>query len=186
MCDLIISVGSKNPVKLSAALNGTRRAYPGKEVAAVGFDVASGVSDQPMTSTETKTGAGNRAKAAYEAYKSANSGKLPSFSVGLEGGVMLSPDGDLECFAWMAVFDGSKTGYSRTAAFLLPPRVRDLVVNEGMELGHADDIVFGQSNSKQQSGAVGLLTNGAIDRSMYYEHAVVLAYVSFLHPDLYV
>lgn len=35
----------------------------------------------------------------------------------------------------------------------------------GMELGEADDHVFERSNSKQEDGAVGLLTKGLIDRT---------------------
>jgi inosine/xanthosine triphosphatase len=183
---LKIAVGSKNPIKLSASLNGTRRAWVDKQIEGVGFDVPSGVSDQPMGNEETKLGAGNRARAAYDAYKDSQpDGAKPDYAVGLEGGVMLSPAGELECFAWIAVYDGEKTGYARTGSFVLPPRIRDLVVKEGMELGHADDLVFGATNSKQSAGAVGFLTRGVVDRAQYYEHAVVLAYIPFQWPDLY-
>ena len=54
-----------------------------------------------------------------------------------------------------------------------------------MELGEADDIVFGQSNSKQKSGAVGLLTGDIIDRKSLYEEAVVLALIPFKNEELY-
>jgi len=60
-----------------------------------------------------------------------------------------------------------------------------LIINEGMELGTADDIIFKRSNSKQQNGSVGLLTKGAIDRTAYYEHAVTLAFVPFITNELY-
>jgi hypothetical protein len=36
--------------------------------------------------------------------------------------------------------------------------VRRLVRDEGLELGHADDLVFGRTNSKTTNGACGLLT----------------------------
>jgi non-canonical (house-cleaning) NTP pyrophosphatase len=52
-------------------------------------------------------------------------------------------------------------------------------------LGHADDRVFGRENSEQTNGAVGLLTKDLIDRTAYYEHAVVLALVPFVNPGLY-
>lgn len=55
----------------------------------------------------------------------------------------------------------------------------------GMELGHADDLLFKRTNSKQGAGSVGLFTHGAIDRTSYYSHAVVLAFAPFLWPDLY-
>jgi non-canonical (house-cleaning) NTP pyrophosphatase len=40
-----------------------------------------------------------------------------------------------------------------------------VLVESGKELGDADDIVFGKSNSKQQNGAVGILTHDIITRT---------------------
>jgi non-canonical (house-cleaning) NTP pyrophosphatase len=54
-----------------------------------------------------------------------------------------------------------------------------------MELGHADDIVFGRNNSKQQTGAVGILTREVITRAEYYSHGGVLALIPSLNPGLY-
>ena len=45
----------------------------------------------------------------------------------------------MECFAWIAVFDGEQIGVARTASFTLPNLIRDLIMEEGMELGDADD-----------------------------------------------
>jgi len=45
--------------------------------------------------------------------------------------------------------------------------------------------VFGKENSKQTYGAVGLLTGDVIDRTRFYEDAVVLALIPFRNPDLY-
>jgi non-canonical (house-cleaning) NTP pyrophosphatase len=60
-----------------------------------------------------------------------------------------------------------------------------ILVREGMELGDADDIVFAKSNSKQQNGAVGLLTNDVITRKSLYLPAVQMAFIPFLNPELY-
>ena len=57
-------------------------------------------------------------------------------------------------------------------------QVRELV-EQGLELGDADDLVFGESNSKQQNGAVGLLTDNVETRTSLYEQAVVLALIPF-------
>jgi len=54
-----------------------------------------------------------------------------------------------------------------------------------MELGDADDLVFRKENSKQQNGAVGLLTNDAITRQSLYQPAVQMAFIPFLNPELY-
>jgi len=59
------------------------------------------------------------------------------------------------------------------------------LIRQGKELGEADDIVFGRSNSKQENGAVGLLTDNAIDRAQLYEHAMILALIPFKNEALY-
>ena len=58
-------------------------------------------------------------------------------------------------------------------------------MRQGLELGQADDIVFGRSNSKQANGAVGILTDDVIDRAQLYEPAVIFALIPFKNPDLY-
>jgi non-canonical (house-cleaning) NTP pyrophosphatase len=59
------------------------------------------------------------------------------------------------------------------------------LIQDGMELGHADDLVFQAQNSKQQGGSVGLLTHGLITREVYYQQAMVLALIPFLNESLY-
>ncbi len=171
-----IVVASKNPVKLDAVKEGLS-ALIGGELEIVGVSVESGVSDQPMTDVETLTGARNRVYRAGLEYPGA------AYYVGLEGGVEETTSG-LMAFAWMVISDGVKTGQARTASFFLPSKVAELV-HGGMELGHADDVVFAQSNSKQQNGAVGLLTNDVITRKSLYRPAVQMAFIPFLNPELY-
>jgi non-canonical (house-cleaning) NTP pyrophosphatase len=125
----------------------------------------------------------NRAIAAWDAYK-IKYGTNPSFSVGLEGGILIIGEDDMDCCAWMVIYDGCKFGSARTATFSLPPAIVALVKG-GMELGEADDTVFKTTNSKQKEGTVGHLTNGVISRAMYYEPAVILAFIRFNWPDLY-
>lgn len=130
-----------------------------------------------MDDAETLRGAENRARRARYAQSEAD------LWIGLEGGIE-DHDGALVAFAWVAVWDGERMGRSRTASLELPPRVAELV-RGGKELGEADDIVFGRSNSKQTTGAAGLLTDGAIDRAALYSPAVLLALIPFKRPDLY-
>lgn len=173
-------VASTNPVKIQAALEGFRRMFPpnpfgANEFSARGVAVPSDVTDQPMTDAETLQGALNRAANARRADPDAD------YWVGIEGGV---EDGSaLQAFAWIVVTDGKQTGKSRTATFDLPEEVSALV-RQGIELGHADDQVFGRANSKRTNGSVGLLTGDVIDRTAYYVHAVILALIPFRNPDL--
>jgi len=60
------------------------------------------------------------------------------------------------------------------------------LVRKGTELGYANDEVFHSRESKSGLGAVGLLTGGLIDRSAYYEHAILLAMAPWFRPDVYV
>jgi non-canonical (house-cleaning) NTP pyrophosphatase len=76
-------------------------------------------------------------------------------------------------------------GLSKTSMFALPSSLSSLITEQGMELGQADDILFRRTNSKQASGTVGLLTNSMIDRTSYYNHAIQLAIIPWLHPNLY-
>lgn len=75
-------------------------------------------------------------------------------------------------------------GLARSAAYVLPERISNLIKG-GMEQGEADDIVFGQENSKHNSGGVGLLSNDLITRSQLYAMAVKLALIPFIKPELY-
>ena len=86
--------------------------------------------------------------------------------------------------AFMAVLQvgTGRWGVARTGSFSLPPAVAALV-RGGMELGAADDAVFGRVNSKQEDGAVGLLSKGIITRTTNYEHALVLALVPFVSEE---
>jgi non-canonical (house-cleaning) NTP pyrophosphatase len=60
------------------------------------------------------------------------------------------------------------------------------LVREGVELGEADDRVFGRKGSKEGDGIVGLLTGGVVDRANYYSQAIVLAMIPFLkHRELF-
>ncbi len=150
--------------------------FPLESYTLEGISVPSNVSDQPMTDEETLQGALNRAANIRAAHPTAD------YWVGIEGGCE-EKHGELWTFAWVVVLQGGVSGKARTGAFMLPQEVANLV-RSGVELGHADDQVFGRSNSKQTNGAVGLLTADLIDRQRYYEHAVVLALIPFKNDNL--
>jgi non-canonical (house-cleaning) NTP pyrophosphatase len=52
-------------------------------------------------------------------------------------------------------------------------------------VGETDDFIFQRANSKQENGALGLLTGDVIDRRRFYEHAIVVALIPFKNPRLY-
>ncbi|MHB0923934.1 MAG: inosine/xanthosine triphosphatase [Bellilinea sp.] len=174
---LKIIVASLNPVKIQCVRSGFVKMFPRTAFEIHGVDVPSGVSVQPFTDAETLLGAQNRAEAARGMAPQAD------YWFGVEGGI--ADDGlQMEAFAWVVALSGGRVGKARTGAFYLPPEVAALV-RQGIELGKADDMVFGRSNSKQKNGAIGLLTADAIDRAGYYEHAVIMALIPFKNPTLY-
>ena len=172
-----VIVASKNPVKLQCSRLAFEKAFPEETFELTGLSVPSGVSDQPMTDAETLQGAINRTKNARQEAPEAD------FWIGIEGGVDRI-DNRMDAFAWVYVESARAQGQARTATFELPPQIVALI-DEGMELGHADDKVFNRENSKHKSGAVGILTHGLIDRAQYYEPAVVLALIPLMNPELY-
>lgn len=173
-----IIVASKNPVKINAAKLGFQDMLQSTRIEVEGVSVPSGVSDQPMDSQETYQGAVNRAVAARKACPDAN------FWIGIEGGIEKTALGT-EVFAWVYLIDEEgNEGKAQTASFYLPPKVIELI-DQGMELGEADDVVFKDNNSKQKGGSVGILTNGLIGRTDYYRTAVALALIPIIKKELY-
>jgi inosine/xanthosine triphosphatase len=172
-----IALASANPVKVQATLNGFRRMFPDEKFQMKAVSTSSGVKSQPLSDAETLQGALNRARNAAQLAPGAD------YWVGIEGGVE-ETDGEMSSFSWVVVCSRKLVGKGRTGTFFLPPQVADLI-RQGRELGQADDIVFNRSNSKQDNGAVGLLTGNVIDRAQLYEQAVILALAPFKNTELY-
>ncbi len=174
--ELILAVGSENPVKINCVANAAKAFWP--EVRAVGIGTDSGVSAQPDSDHEMFVGALNRARQALAKTPGAQ------FGVGLEGGTLDAEDG-MWAYAWIVVVDrGGRVGKGQSGRFLLPAVIAQMV-RDGIELGEADDRFFGRSNSKQQDGAIGILSDGVVTRLDLYQPAVVFALLPFVHPEFY-
>jgi inosine/xanthosine triphosphatase len=173
----IITVTSTNPVKLLAAELGFKKMFPEDDFEVQSVIVSSGVHNQPVGDEETLLGATNRAQCARLRYPDSD------YWVGIEGGID-EKEGEMSAFAWVFVIGRQMAGKGKSGTFYLPPKVA-AIVRQGKELGEADDIVYGRSNSKQENGAIGLLTDDVIDRAALYETAVILALVPFKNPNLY-
>jgi len=172
-----VIVASKNPIKVDCTRRGFSKVFKNQDLEVLGLSFPSGVNDQPLTDEETLLGARNRSENARDDQPNAD------FWVGIEGGLEVRSE-ETHAFAWVYILSKTKIGHSRTSTFILPKAITNLI-NKGIELGEADDIVFKRKNSKQKSGAVGILTYGLIDRSNYYEPAVILALIPFINPELY-
>jgi len=178
-----VIIASKNPVKIKAVERAFAKMFPADKFEFSGVSVPSNVPDQPLSDQETFLGARNRADNAAQEIIDAD------FYVGIEGGVETIGE-EMAAFACVVIKSegktksGEKYGKSRTGTFFLPQKVSELI-KQGKELGEADDIVFQRNNSKQENGAIGLLTGNVIDRTSSYVEAVIRALIPFKNPELY-
>jgi inosine/xanthosine triphosphatase len=169
------ALGSTNPAKVAAVREALVKLAPRCEVAAL--DVPSGVGHQPFGDDETRSGALERARSALT-----KSGADIGF--GLEGGVQL--DGDrVWLLSWVAAVDpAGREGYASGLRMLLPPSLGK-GLREGVELGTLVDDLFGVKDAKSASGAIGLLTGGAVSRTDAFADLVAMSLAPWIHPDHY-
>lgn len=158
-----IIIGSKNPTKIAAVENSFRGH---REVEFISLDVSSGVSEQPFSDEETIEGAVNRAT---RAIVQGNGG----IGIGLEGGVHETSHGLLLC-NWGALATPDMAPIiAGGARFLLPEEVAARL-RAGEELGPVMDDYAKKKNVSKQEGAVGILTNGLVNRAAMFTHVMNL------------
>ena len=169
------AVGSTNPAKVAAVREALAKLAPGCEV--LPLDVPSSVGQQPFGDPATRAGALERARTALT-----KSGADIGF--GLEGGVEL--DGDrVWLLSWVAAVDpAGREGYASGLRMLLPPSLA-AGLRAGAELGTLVDELFGVKDSKSASGAIGLLTAGAVSRTDAFADLVAMSIAPWIHPDHY-
>ena len=170
-----VAVGSTNPVKVAAVRAVIQRLEPRTHVD--GIAVASLVPDQPLGDAQTIEGATNRAHAARAALDA-------DLGVGIEGGVVETPGGMRTC-AWAVV--ATRSGHVHVGGSLsmpLPDAVAALI-RGGEELGHAIDRLIGTTNINPGAGAVGILTDGLVNRQEAYETLLAYALAPVLGENLY-
>ena len=169
------AVGSTNPAKIAAVREALGRLAPRCLVLAQ--DVPSGAGAQPFGDAATRAGALERARRALTA-----SGADVGF--GLEGGVELA-DEQVWLLSWVAAVDpAGREGYASGLRMLLPPSLGS-GLRAGTELGTLVDALFGVTDSKSASGAIGLLTAGAVSRTDAFADLVAMSLAPWIHPDHY-
>lgn len=173
-----VIIASRNPVKINAVKIGFTSMFSNETFDFEEISVPSGVQDQPLDNSTTLGGALNRANNAMAKSKNAD------YWVGIEGGIEQTGEKEMQAFAWIVVRSKYTIGKGKTGTFFLPDEIIRLI-NEGKELGEADDKVFGLSNSKQNNGAVGILTDNIINRTDLYSQGVILALIPFKQTKYY-
>ena len=167
-----VLIASKNPTKINAVSSAFKHSFSNASFVFIGEAAPSKVSDQPMSEKETKTGCKNRLLFIEKNFKA-------DYYVSIEGGVDYD-NNRLFAFAWVYIKSKKVVSKSKTSVFQLPQKIK-LLLEQGVELGDADDLVFNRKNSKKKDGAVGILTKGVITRESYYKEAVVLGLIPFIN-----
>ena len=90
--------------------------FPNRPLTVECFDVPSGVLPQPITASDTLTGATNRSLAAQRAFHTRHSA-LPDFAIGLEGGIERVADTWLEGGYIVCRHRDGRLGVGRSASY---------------------------------------------------------------------
>lgn len=153
-------VGTKNKAKVAAVHSVF------KEAKLFETEVSSGVSDQPFSDEETRHGAIYRATQSLPQHT-----EQYSISIGLEGGVMKIDDALFIC-NWGALATSTNDLYVASGARIpLPQEIADQLY-AGKELGPVMQAFSKKENVRQQEGAIGIFTNGLLDRGDMFSHIV--------------
>ncbi len=172
-----IIVGTQNKAKIDAVKE-ILRDYPHlAEAEVIGANVESGVSNQPLSLDETTTGAMNRAMRAFTDC---------DYSIGIESGLMrvaAAKSGYLDICACI-VYDGMNHHLGISSAWEFPDtRIFDMLTKEGMEMTDAIKKIglTEKENISSEEGAVGIVTQGRVDRKEYTKQGLRMALV---HLDI--
>jgi inosine/xanthosine triphosphatase len=175
---LRVYIGSKNKVKIAAAKNVFRKFFPKAEIILKGFEVESGVDDQPFNN-DTIKGAINRAKAVSNIiHDKKYCLEKPDFAVGIEAGLIwnskLKTHFDVQ---YCAIIDKmGKVTLGHGSGFQYPESVITEVKN-GRSIGEVMIDLTGISNIGSKKGAIGYLTKNMLDRTTLTEQAIIMALV---------
>lgn len=157
-----VAVGSKNPAKINAV----KEAFKEYQYEIISVDAESGVSEQPMSDEETIKGAVNRAIQAAELGDA-------EIGIGLEGGVQQTPYGLMLCNWGALAAKGMEPIIAGGARLPLPDEIAQQLLM-GAELGPVMDEYAKKQNVRKNEGAVGIFTNGQINRSEMFTHVMKL------------
>lgn len=172
---MIISIGSKNPVKIDAVRDAASKIWEDADV--VSFDCESGVSEQPTSEDEAIEGATNRAKKALELGKA-------DIGVGIEGYTDDTKHG-MFVTAWIVAVDKKSTiGIGGSGRLLLPDKIV-YEIRLGNELGPVMDRFLNQKDVKHKLGASGVFTSGLIPRKDALQTGVIYALTKIINPQYY-
>lgn len=163
MDGLKLAVASTNPAKINAVTDCMKELGLHTEISAA--ETASGVSAQPFSNEETRQGAINRAVAAL--------GHNFDLAIGLEGGVY-ELEGTMYVCNWGALASSAGKIYTAGGAQIPLPEEIAMELRNGKELGPVMDDYANETGIRHHKGAIGILTDGLINRGEMFGHIVTI------------
>lgn len=177
---MIVHVGSTNATKINAVLAAfaSHERFRGAEVKGVSVDNPE--FDHPKNIEETVVGALNRAAQAF---------RDCDYGIGIEAGLIAVPHsrtGHMEIAA-CSIFDGKRHHLGLSPGFEWPTQALHAILHKGLDGSQSlrDAGITDHPKLGTAGGIIGLLTDGAVDRTKQNEIAVQMALTQILHPDLY-
>jgi len=167
-----IIVASNNPVKIDAVTQAFQLGFVGETIEVIPIESPSGVSDQPMSISETVEGAINRAQ-------NVSHHESTDYAVGIEGGLHFVKVGTTEyCFeqAWACVIDCASGKYQigSAPAYPVPKHILELV-RGGKNITEAMQAAYGIPEIGKNQGYSGWLSDNLVDRTLGAKIATILA-----------
>ena len=163
-----IVIGSINPAKILAV----KQVFTSHDYQFETISVATGVSEQPFTDEETIKGAINRASnALYEGQG--------DIGIGLEGGVHETDIGLFLC-NWGALATNDEPPIIAGGARILLPCEIASRLRHGEELGPVMNDYAKKQNIRNSEGAIGVFTNGLLNRADMFTHVTQLLFGQYL------
>lgn len=163
MSGVTIALGSQNKAKKSAVREAFDQCKYTIELQAV--DAPSQVSEMPFSDEETMEGARNRAEYCF-IHTDAD------LAIGLEGGVTETPFGLFLC-NWGTLISRSGQVYFASGARIKLPDEVAIELKKGRELSNVMDEYCQREDIRSHEGAIGIFTNGRIDRSAMFVHVLI-------------
>lgn len=186
---IVFAVGSANATKVGAVERLREHPVIGRELKSAriaGYEVSSGVSEQPIGRLATIEGAFARAHAALEKAFADYPRVRERVGIGLEGGLIREGDDYiLYEVAALVFFKGTEIKKLRVATELLtlPSEVAQ-EVDSGKTLSEAIDAKYGTVDVGSKNGTIGVLTCDRMTRTDFNQTLLEPLVSQYLgHPD---
>lgn len=165
-----VAVGTKNSTKVKAV----QAVFHEMHHTIIASDVQPSVSKQPFSDEETLQGAIERATLAVHEQQA-------HIGIGLEGGVFIAQDETIWLCNWGALVDRDGVVVVAGGARIPLPDEIGIQLKRGKELAEVIDEYANRRDVRSNEGAIGILTNGTLDRTNMYTHIVYMLKGQYEH-----